>query len=88
MESPPQNPEIWNNPEKYCLCKPWHQFNHTSRPRCTQKICMQIKVSNLTQKVARRDAPNEQYHCGEPRAFRGLKMADTCQTPRFRKDFL
>ena len=42
---------------------------------------MHIKISNLTQKVARRDAANEQYHGGEPRAFRGLKMADTCQDP-------
>ena len=28
--SQPQNPEIWNNPEKYGISKPWRQFNHTS----------------------------------------------------------
>ena len=48
MESPPQNPEIWNNPDNFRLCKPRRQLNHTSlhRYRFTPKVCMQIKVSD------------------------------------------
>ena len=44
MESPPQNPEIWNKPENYLLL-PWRQFNHTSLHRYIPKVSMQIKVS-------------------------------------------